>query len=245
MKIIKEKLRLCYRNVRPYIPATWQWWILSCFAGKCSKGNGVYIHPSVQMLGAAHIRIGSNTCLSERCWLNVNKRKKDQFNIKIGENCFIGRNNFFSSGNQIVLADYVLTTIDCKFICANHIVDNPFVPYIASGVTDADSIYVGVNCFIGAGAVVLGNVSIGHGSVIGANTLVTKDVPPFSQVIGSPGKVVRRYSFEKKAWVNAGEVSEADLESIPKETTYLMLIKNTHPKIFMPLVATGTSFGNI
>jgi serine O-acetyltransferase len=44
---------------------------------------------------------------------------------------------------------------------------------------------------IGAGAVVCGGIRIGHDSVIGANAVVLKDVPPYSVVVGIPGKVIK------------------------------------------------------
>lgn len=47
-------------------------------------------------------------------------------------------------------------------------------------------------CAIGAGAVVLGPITIGHHSVIGANSVVTKDVEPYSVVAGAPAKLIRR-----------------------------------------------------
>lgn len=46
-------------------------------------------------------------------------------------------------------------------------------------------------CSIGAGAVILGPITIGHHSVIGANSVVTKDVPPNSVVAGIPAKIIR------------------------------------------------------
>lgn len=44
---------------------------------------------------------------------------------------------------------------------------------------------------IGEGVVVLGGVTIGHHSIIGANTVVTKDIPPYSVVIGNPARVIK------------------------------------------------------
>jgi len=48
---------------------------------------------------------------------------------------------------------------------------------------------------IGAGAKILGNITIGKGSKIGANSVVVKDVPPYSTVVGIPGKVIKRKDF--------------------------------------------------
>lgn len=57
---------------------------------------------------------------------------------------------------------------------------------------------IGNDVWIGRGAIVLDGVRIGDGSIIGAHTVVTKDVPPFSVVAGNPGRVVRtRFSSEQ------------------------------------------------
>ena len=51
------------------------------------------------------------------------------------------------------------------------------------------------DCVIGAGAKILGNIEIGKESRIGANSVVVKDVPPYSTVVGIPGKVIKRKDF--------------------------------------------------
>lgn len=57
---------------------------------------------------------------------------------------------------------------------------------------------IGSDVWIGAGAVVLRGVKIGDGAVIGANCVVTKDVPPYAIYAGNPGKVIKyRYCKEK------------------------------------------------
>lgn len=203
------------------------------------------MHPSVQMLGAANIDIGNNTCISEQTWLNVNHCDQGGIAIQIGDNCFIGRHNFFSSGKKIEIGHYSMTTIDCKFICSSHLIDNPFVPYINSGTTADDVIRIGVNCFFGVGSVVLGNVSIGHGSVIGAGSFVTRDVPPFSLVIGSPARILRRYSFSKLKWIAADLVQEEDLLELPDEDAYLEILRTKYPEVSIPLIAAGSDLGNL
>lgn len=205
----------------------------------------MYLHSSVQMLGASNVAIGDNSCVSEQTWLNVNHRNQGEIAIQIANNCFIGRRNFFSSGKKIEIGSYVLTTIDCKFVCSSHITDNPLVPYIASGTTSDETIRVGANCFFGAGAMVLGNVSIGHGSVIGANCLVIGDVPPFSIVVGSPAKILRRYSFSRQSWIDIDAVTEDDLENNPNEADYLDMLMKSHPLISMPLIAAGSDLGDL
>jgi acetyltransferase-like isoleucine patch superfamily enzyme len=199
----------------------------------------------VQLIGAANIAIGDNSCISERTLINVNQRRPGELEVIVGENCFIGRDNFFSSGNAIYVGHYTLTTTGCKFICSSHVIDDPRIPYISSGTTLSDSIRIGANCFFGAGSMVIGNVSIGHGSVIGAGAQVTKNVPPFSIVIGSPAKIIKRYSFSEKTWIDIDLVGDEDQLAYPDESDYLLLLRAHSPSLSMPLISASAHFGNL
>lgn len=210
--------------------------------GSVQLGRGAYVHHSVQMLGMSFIRVGDNSVLSQDCWLNVNHRIGDVAAIEIGNHCFIGRRNFFTSGKRIVIGDYALTANDCHFLGASHVVNDPMLPYICTGTTDTDEIIVGHNTFIGAGAKILGHVHIGHGCVIGANALVTKDVPPFSQVYGFPAQVQRRFCFRRSSWVLLDEFTAEDEAQIPDSDTYLTTLQQ-HSAPRMPYIAAGRDMG--
>lgn len=60
-----------------------------------------------------------------------------------------------------------------------------------------DSLEIGNDVWIGAGAVILRGITIGDGAVIGANAVVTKDIPPYGIAVGNPAKVIK-YRFSKK-----------------------------------------------
>lgn len=65
----------------------------------------------------------------------------------------------------------------------------------------ADEVLIGNDVWIAAGAVVLRGIQIGDGAVVGANAVVTKDVPPYAVVVGNPAKIVK-YRFDN-AIINA------------------------------------------
>lgn len=212
--------------------------------GRLEIGHGSHVEHTAQILGRTHVRIGANTCIGARSWLNVNHRTGDEMGIIVGDNCFIGRDNFLSSGRQIVIGDYALTATGCRFIGSTHIVDNPRLPVATTGTTASDVIDIGVNCFFGAGATVLGSVSIGHGSVIGAQSLVLRDVPPFSIAVGNPAKVIKRYSFRRQAWISTAMLDEDDLNDNPGASDYLDLLRTAAPHVPLPWIAAGADMGS-
>jgi acetyltransferase-like isoleucine patch superfamily enzyme len=211
--------------------------------GPLRKGPGCYVHPSVQILGRANVALGANTVIGQDCWFNVNHRGDGRLAIGIGNQCFIGRRNFFSSGATIQLGDFVLTANDCHFLGSTHLVDDPMKPVICTGTSDSDSIIVGANTFIGAGARILGNVKIGHGCVIGAGSTVTRDVPPFSQAHGHPARVHKRYSFGQQKWIAAALFTAEDEDALPTESAYIQHL-SAAGRIPMPHIAAGADLGS-
>lgn len=231
--------------VRVLLPVRLREWIsIVRNRGQLVRGKGSRVHRSAQILGRANVRIGNNSCVSERCWLNVNHRRVGEVAISIGDNTFIGRSNFITSGGGVFVGDYCLTTMDCKFISSTHNADTPWLPIVTTGTTSHDVIKVGSNCFFGAGATVLGHVEIGHGSVIGAHSLVMNDVPPFSLVVGSPARVVKRYSFKRHAWIPVKELALDDLCENPDCEAYLQSLRSASPRVDMPWIASGADQGS-
>ena len=102
-------------------------------------------------------------------------------------NCYIGRGAEFGSGFVLLHADGVVI---------NRLVRGGTNIYIEHQVTiGADrgtSPQLGSDIFIGAGAKVLGSITIGDGARVGANAVVIRDVPAHATVVGVPAKVVRQ-----------------------------------------------------
>ena len=109
---------------------------------------------------------GKNITLGKRIFINSGCKFQDQGGIVIGDDCLIGHNT-------------VLATL-------NHDLD----PTRRADMHPA-AIVIGRNVWIGANATVLPGVTIGDNAVIGAASVVTKDVPANAVVVGSPARVVR------------------------------------------------------
>jgi len=58
-------------------------------------------------------------------------------------------------------------------------------------LTSKGSVVIGNDCWIGTEVMILSGVNIGHGAVIGARAVVSKDVPPYAVVVGNPARVVK------------------------------------------------------
>jgi acetyltransferase-like isoleucine patch superfamily enzyme len=171
--------------------------------------------------------IGENTCISDDCWFNVNQHSGPDKTLIIGKNSFIGRRNFFTVGKEIILGDYFFSSIDCSFICSTHLYKE-YVPYILGDTDIENTIRIGCNVFVGAHSKIIGNVSIGYGSIIGANTTILNDVPPLSIVVGSEGKIIKRYNMKKGDW---DVPQNADAELYLSERDYLNKILERYPHI--------------
>ena len=208
-------------------------------------GAGSYLAPDVHVLGWRHTFIGRDTVLCEGVCVNINHRETEGTGVFIGDHCFIGRRNFLNSGTEIVLKDFCLTGPDCRFNGADHVFSDPFRPYIATGTTEDSSIVLGVNCWLGANVTILGDVAIGHGCVIGSGSLVTKSAPPFSLLVGSPARIVKRYDALSHQWIAAADFTEAMGAALPDEVAYLEILKRNAPEIRIPTAAAGKAQGDL
>ena len=121
--------------------------------------------------------------------------------LKIGNRCYFGQRNTFLVGGDIILGDEVLMASDICITSENHGID-PVLnlnyglqPLITAPVIIEDG------CWIGEKAIILPGVHIGKKSIIGAGSVVTKDIPDFSIAAGNPARVLKKYDFDKKIWV--------------------------------------------
>lgn len=118
---------------------------------------------------------GYNCIIGEKTFINHNAYLMDGAEIKIGDNCFIGPN--------------------CGMYTAAHPI---FFEERNKGLEKALPINIGDNVWIGGDVTILPGVSIGNNSVIGAKSLVTKDIPANVVAFGNPCRVIRKISEKDK-----------------------------------------------
>ncbi len=110
------------------------------------------------------------------------------YNISVGENFYMNHNGVILDGAKVEFGDNVFIGPNCGFYTAGHPID-----YIQrnKGLEYAKPIKVGNNVWFGGNVVVLPGVTIGDNVVIGAGSVVTKDIPPNVIAHGSPCRVVK------------------------------------------------------
>lgn len=151
------------------------------------------------IVGKEYIEIGNKTILGRHIQLTAwdsNNGLTLKPEIVIGSNCHIGSYNHITAINSIKIGNGVLTG---KFVT---ITDNSHGnPAIDSNLDISPSkrpvyskgpVLIGDNVWIGDKATVLPGIKIGDGAIIGANSVVTKDVPDYCVVGGNPAHIIRK-----------------------------------------------------
>jgi acetyltransferase-like isoleucine patch superfamily enzyme len=184
----------------------------------------IFLGPNVQFFGLKNIEIKDNCTIGESSLFIVNNRSNDDLQLTINENVYIGRKSFITIGKSVNISEYCILGDNCSLIGAGKLFDSPLIPYALSGINYEKSISIGVNCWFGNDVSVIGNVKIGHGSIVGANALVTKDIPPFSMVVGNPARIIKTFNFETNSWEKG--VRTDNFSEYLDEQEYLKYLKS-------------------
>lgn len=162
--------------------------IYSSLFKKC--GKRVYFAAGVYIKGYNNIELGDNIIFSSQCQLYA-QSPTNESQIKIGNNVGFNVNVMINADNmgEIIIGDNVMVGPNTVFRPANHAFRDPEMPMRLQGHTKG-KIRVGSDVWIGSNCVILTNVNIGKGAVIGAGAVVTKDVSDFEIVGGVPAKKI-------------------------------------------------------
>ncbi|MDE6195635.1 MAG: sugar O-acetyltransferase [Erysipelotrichaceae bacterium] len=116
-------------------------------------------------------------------------------NITIGNNFYTNHNCTILDGAKVTFGDNVFIAPNCVFSTAGHPIDSS---QRIQGLEIALPITVGDNVWIGANVSVLPGVSIGNNTIIGAGSVVNKDIPEGVIAAGVPCKVIRKITKDDK-----------------------------------------------
>lgn len=110
----------------------------------------------------------------------------------IGDHCYIGEyNNIRAAGGKITIGNNCAISQHVTLICSNHGIEKGKLIQKQRWSTHNNFITIGNDVWIGANSVILPGVTIHDGAVIGAGSIVTKDVPENAVVAGNPAKIIK------------------------------------------------------
>lgn len=214
-------------------------------ARRRNMARGSHVSSNAHVLGWRAVRIGRNSVVGDGTVLNVNHRSRGTVQISIGHSTFVGGKCFFSPAEIIEIGDYGLVGVDCKFLGSGHVFTDPFHPYISTGTESDGRLIIETNCWIGVGVIILGSLTVGRGSVIGAGSFVRTDIPPFSIAVGNPARVLRRFDPIGHSWIPAEHFTAEMEATLPDSATYLAMLEKSHPNVVVPVRAAGKSQGDL
>lgn len=121
--------------------------------------------------------------------------------VKIGEGVFIGSEVFIDNTypDSVVIEDYVALTSDC-FIVGHFIMPMHFNKVLGKDRPIKQGVLLKKGCYIGPRSVITDGITIGECSVIGAGSVVTRDIPPYSIAVGNPAKIIKTFNPDDIEW---------------------------------------------
>lgn len=157
-------------------------------------GRRLFLEGQIPLIeGNGSIRIGDDVRIGGRNSWTVGYKVSENARLVIGDRVNIGYHNTLSVATSLHIGDGTMFAPDVQ------IYDNPNHPlspaarlrHESFSLEDAAPVVIGRNVWIGTGATIMRGVTIGDGAVIGAMSLVTRDVPPASLAAGNPARVIR------------------------------------------------------
>lgn len=140
-----------------------------------------------------HCRIESYSCNGQKSLFFGN-------NVQINDFVHIAALEKVKIGNNVLIAGKVfITDLEHGSYIGNEYDSNP-CSIVKDRQLSSKAVIIEDNVWIGEHVSVLPGVTIGENSIIGANSVVTKSIPPNSIAVGCPARVIKQYNFEAKRW---------------------------------------------
>lgn len=172
-----------------------------------------------RVYGSRYIVAGTGFEAAEPIWLEAISTYNEQVFVP---RILIGKRFKCSGGLHLTAVSKITIGDDCLFGRNVLITDHQHGCYDSENGSRPDEaparrslhsrgpVLIGSNCWIGDNVVILENVKIGEGAVLGANSVVTRDVPARSIAAGVPARVIKSYSQSEGGWVSQGSATAGE-----------------------------------
>lgn len=179
-----------------------------CHAPKLNAcGAGAHLYSPFRLDGAESISLGKDCVIQANSWLYCNPMQGSEGCLEIGGGCVLGYNNHITAVRKVVFEDYVLTANNI-FVSDNlHSYEDVATPILQQPIIFKAPVVIGRGSWLGENVCVIG-ASIGKNCVIGANSVVTQDIPDYSIAVGAPAVVIKQYDHDTETWVSVRQIEE-------------------------------------
>ena len=151
------------------------------------------------LLNLQYFKIGEGTCFGKyvvlTAWDKHGENETYSPEVIIGKDCNFGDYLHLTCINKIIIGDNVLTGRWVTISDNGHgetDLEKLKIPPLKRHLNTKGPVVIGKNVWIGDKATILSGVTIGEGAVIAANSVVTKDVPPYSVAAGVPARIIKQ-----------------------------------------------------
>ena len=141
--------------------------------------------------------IGRNSTL-----ISVSEHKTGIPSISIGNNVWSTSNLQIYASKNVTVEDDVIIAANVYITDSSHDYSRGDIPYRVQGLTSPRPVLIGKGSWIGQNVCILPGVTIGEQCIIGANSVVNKDIPPFHIAVGAPAKIIKKWDSLKNEWVS-------------------------------------------
>jgi len=145
----------------------------------------------LEALRERRLEVGEGTLLEPQVWLTA----PGEARIRIGAGTFLNIGVMVAAHELVEIGDHCMFANGCFVTDAAHRFDDPDRPVTWQGFTSKGPTRIGDNVWCGANVVVTSGVTIGERCVVGANSVVTRDLPPYSIAAGAPAAVVKQVDY--------------------------------------------------
>lgn len=156
-----------------------------------SCGKNLYVIRSVTLWNPNRIIVGDDVSIHKNAILATHS---NDARLEIGNGVVVGEYCHITALNNITIADGVLMGKKCLISDNNHGKigkEEIMLPPNQRKIISKGKVYIGRNAWLGDNVVVLPGVYIGEGCIIGASSVVTKSIPPYTVCAGNPAKIIK------------------------------------------------------
>jgi acetyltransferase-like isoleucine patch superfamily enzyme len=175
------------------------WFALRHRGGFGRLGRTAFMFRPYRIDGARNIELGAGSSLQRGSWLYCVSADDQPARMRIGADCDFGYNNHITCVRDLVIEDHVLTANNVYISDNVHGFEDISRPIKQQPVRFKGPVRIGSGSWIGENACIIG-ASVGRNCVIGANAVVTRDIPDYCVAVGIPARVIRR--FDNGEWTS-------------------------------------------